>query len=206
MCLAFRSQPPYGGLWKLNRPDLGIVGEGYVFDILVENCKKWRQSNGLPIGLGFSQEVEAACCADKPDHCKPCSPKLAPRTLGFSDVMTGTASMFSFMVAGKPLVTGAEAERRAAICSKCPFNVAFKTPCAGICESLKRMVRAIVGKATTSQDASLRSCHVCGCFLQSAVWLPLDLQIKPLTEKQKATLVSIPHCWKKMSLINQDNT
>ena len=191
-------------MWKINRPDLGVVGQGYIFKVLMVNCRKWRLANGYPAGLGFEQEVEAACCLERPDHCIPCNSALRPRDMSFADLTTGTASMFSFMVAGRPLVSSEEAERRGAICAKCSFNVAFRTPCGGICESLKKMVRAIVGAASTKHDGSLRSCHVCGCFLQSAVWLPLELQIKPLTAKQKQTLESIPNCWKKLPVTNQD--
>lgn len=198
LCIEAKSQPPYGGMWELNRPDKGIVGSGYIFEVLVEHCRQWRLANGLPVGIGFEREVEAVCCEQRPDHCRPCNPALHPRSLSFNDLMTGTSSMFSFMAAGRPLVTGQEAERRAAICATCRFNVPFKTPCGGICASLKRMVETIVGAARTSRDADLHSCYVCGCFLQSAVWLPLDLQIKPLSEAQKKTLESIPHCWKKL--------
>lgn len=198
MCLAAKSSPPYGGLWEINRPDIGIVGSGYIFDVLVDNCRKWRLANGLPVGIGFEREVEAACCQAKPDHCRPCDPKLHPRSITFNDLMTGTTSMFSFIVKGRPLVTAAEAERRANICATCPFNVPFKTPCSGICASLKAMVASIVGAASTSRDADLQSCYICGCFLKSAVWLPLDMQIKPLSAQQKTALETVPHCWKKL--------
>lgn len=197
LCIRAKSEPPYGGEWILNRHDIGIVGKGYIFDVLVDNCRQWRIANGIPVGLGFVQEVEKACCQAKPDHCVPCDPVLHPRRLTFGDVMTGTQSMLRFIVAGRPLVTGDEAERRAAICAKCPFNVPFSTPCGGICDSLKKMVQAVVGAVTTSQDHALKSCYFCGCFLQSAVWLPVDIQLKPLTQAQKDKLNSVPNCWKK---------
>jgi len=197
-CLQRKSQPPYGGLWNLNRPEVGIVGTGYIFEILVNNCKKWRRANGWPVGLGFEAEVETACCEDKPDHCLPCDPKLHPRQLTFGDVLTGTSTMLSLMRAGRPLETQEEAERRATICAKCAFNVPFKTPCSGICESLKRLVASIVGHAKTSKDDQLKSCFFCGCFLKSAVWVPLKLQVDVLSEKQRKSLDSVPHCWKKL--------
>lgn len=198
MCIKERSSPPYGGTWELNRPDIGIVGKGYIFDVLVDECRKWRIANAIPVGLGFRQEVEKACCEQRPDHCVPCDPVLHPRKLTFSDLLTGTSTMLRDIVAGRPLVTAAEAEKRAGICSKCPFNVPFSTPCGGICESLKSMVRAITGSLSTSQDGALQSCYFCGCFLKTAVWLPLDLQLKPLSEAQRAKLAGVPNCWKKL--------
>ena len=197
LCLRERSAPPYGGLWELHRPDIGIVGTGYIFDVLVDNCRTWRVANAIPVGLGFEYEVQKACCEAKPDHCRPCDPVLHPRTLTFSDVFAGTQTMFRHILAGSPLVPEVEAERRAEICSRCPFNVSFSTPCNGICESLKKMVKAITGSATTSRNASLRSCFFCGCFLQSAVWLPLAIQLKPLSQEQKDKLKSVGECWKK---------
>lgn len=198
MCISRKSEPPYGGQWELNRPDLGLVGKGYIFDVLVDRCRKWRVANGVPIGLGFAAEVERECCRQKPDHCQPCNVKLHPRRLTFQDLLTGTSSMLSFMAAGSPLVSAAEAERRAGICAKCPFNVEYSTPCGGICSSLKNLVKSIIGNAATSRDADLRSCYICGCFLRSSVWVPVDLQLKPLSEKQRQTLAAVPHCWKKL--------
>ena len=197
LCLTAKSQPPYGGMWDLNRPDVGVVGKGYIFDVLLDNCRAWRIANGIPVGIGFPREVEKACCESKPDHCQPCNSANQPRKLKFSDIMTGTSSMLSFMAAGSPLVPALEAERRAGICAKCPYNVEFSTPCSGICSSLKKMVQAIVGGARTSHDDNLRSCWFCGCFLQSSVWVPLDLQLKPLNAEQINNLQNVPNCWKK---------
>jgi len=192
------SSPPYGGQWVLNRSDVGIVGKGYIFEVLVEDCKKWRLANGLPVGIGFQYEVERVCCEQYPAECQPKDIAKLPRKLTFSDVLTGTSTMFSFVAAGRRLESVEVAENRAATCAQCSFNVPFSTPCSGICNSLKELVAAIVGSATTSKDAELNSCYFCGCFLKSAVWLPLEMQLKPLSEEQRRNLASVKNCWKKL--------
>jgi hypothetical protein len=200
MCITAKSSPPYGGEWILNRSDVGIVGQGYIFEVLVKNCMEWRLANGLPVGIGFEYEVERTCCEQYPDECQPKDVSKRPRTLTYHDVLTGTATMFSFMAAGRPLENAATAEARASICAVCPNNVQFSTPCGGICGTLKKMVQSIVGSAGTSKDHQLKSCYICGCYIQSAVWLPLELQLKPLSDEQRSSLASVRGCWKRSTL------
>lgn len=95
--------------------------------------------------------------------------------LHWKDILQGTATLASFLVAGRPLVEQAEAERRASICAKCPRNVTFSKPCGGLCEELQSVVKTIVGGNGTTLDAKLESCSVCKCHLKSKVWVPLDI-------------------------------
>lgn len=190
---------PYGGSWIINRPDLGVVGKGLQFHNLVVSVKAWRQANGCPIGVAFEEEVEQAACLTYPAECEEIhGPNLRKRNLQLSDIVTGTKTMLRFKLSGSPLVSAEEANRRASICVKCPYNTTFAKPCAGICDELKNIVQDIIGARGTQHDARLHSCNICGCFLQAAVWVPNEISVPPLHESQKEAFKAISHCWKTL--------
>jgi hypothetical protein len=109
--------------------------------------------------------------------------------------------MFRFKLSGGPLVSPAEANRRAAICSNCPMNVKFAKPCTGICAELKDLVSSIINNQGTPHDANLNSCQICGCFLQAAVWLPNEITVPPLSAEQRQKFQEAKTalgCWKHL--------
>lgn len=191
---------PYGGLFIVDRPDLGVVGRGLLFHNLVASAREWRKANGYPIGVGFEEEVEQAACQQYPAECETSTGfNIRPRNLTLSDVVTGTKVMLRFKMAGSPLVAPEEANRRAAICSNCPLNVKFAKPCAGICAELRDLVAGIINNQGTPSDANLNSCGICHCFLQASVWLPLEIQFPPLTQAEKDKFREAQKnlgCWK----------
>ena len=190
---------PYGGLFVVNRPDLGVVGRGLQFHNLVESARAWRVANSMPIGVAFEEEVEQAACLTYPAECESAEGKLIrPRNLQLSDVVIGTKTMLRFKLAGSHLVSNEEAVRRAEICSKCPYNVTFSKPCSGLCSQLKDLVSDIIGHHGTPYDAQLKSCGICHCFLQAAVWIPNAIGVPSLPNEQKEQFEMIPHCWKKI--------
>lgn len=206
-----RGRVPYGGNYSINRPDLGMVGSGYLFESLVASVTKYRKANSIPIGLGFVDELERLVCEEYPDECHESNPLIPrkPHRLGLSDVINGTKFAMNFTLAtlkeGKrPIVDLAEATRRANICAdQCgkKYNVPFTKPCGGHCGELLAIVRALVGNQETPRKDELNACFICHCALESAVWVRLDVQMKSVTDEQKAQFESVPWCWKKQSLI-----
>lgn len=190
-------------MWSINRPDLGMVGEGYIWDVLYDNVVKWRKANGLPIGLDFEQElVNALCEKYGSEYCKSDDPRapIPIRQLNMSQVFTGTAVAVKYVTAGMPLESREEAERRASICSTCKLNVFFSKGCGGgICGKLLTLVQSVIGAQGTTHDDHLESCLICGCFLKVAVWIPAKLQWDALPEFQKIQYeTNAPsNCWKK---------
>ena len=201
--IRLRDQPGPNCNWEINRPDLGFVGTGYLFDVLSKSCQNYRKANGIPIGLGFEAELENALheqyAKDFPNAFITDDPRapITIRGLSIGDVLHGTKVLASFVAAGRPTVDPQEALRRAAICSGCRFNVQHSKPCGGICGELRDMVMAIVGNRTTQYDSQLHACFICKCFLQAAVWLPLEIQNKGLTEFQRIQFGQVGNCWKR---------
>lgn len=195
---------PRGGVYEINRPDLGMAGTGYLLDVLINSITAYRKANSIPIGLDFANEVERVVCETYPDECEVVGMhNIRNRHLGIGDVILGSRVMLSLWASGGHLVSRQEAERRAAICVKCPYNAQFTKPCTGICAELKDAVSGIIDHQGTAYDENLKSCMICGCFNQAAIWIPLALQTTPLSDEQRAQFESVPNCWKKTSLLQE---
>ncbi len=185
--LKYLTQTPYGNEFKINRPDLGMVGTGTTFVMLETNVKKYRIANGIPIGLGFSEDLEAQICLLYPKECDQ-TDEILPlnRRHNLDDIIRGTKVLLSFKRAGSPYVPKEEALRRAAICSKCPLCQSFPRGCGGgLCGELKEIVDAMVSGYSTPLDTDLRACAICRCFAGTHVKVPYKHLAKGLTEEMK---------------------
>ena len=114
-------------------------------------------------------------------------------------MLAGTKMMVRHKLAGSPIVSDEEAERRAKICLSCPWHMEISWPCSGACGELKDYVQDIIGSKRTSVDAALKSCGVCSCWTGIAVYVPLEIQRSVLNEDQKKqfeTAAEEWHCWK----------
>jgi hypothetical protein len=108
----------------------------------------------------------------------------------------GMNPLIEWLGSGGHPVDRAEAERRAAICTTCPLNVAplwweqmLKDP---IAEAM-RITLEIKNKMnlTVDNEDSLHVCRACGCCTRLKVWSPLAI-IKEHTPK---SVNFPPHCW-----------
>ena len=191
-------------MWQVNRPDLGMVGEGYTFEVLAKEVKAYRKANGIPVGLEFEDELEQVLCAQHPELAVTDDPRgpVDVRPLRMNDVLLGTKVMVRFVGSGMKVVDQAEANRRAAICNNCTLNIHFAKACGGgLCGELLELVNLVIAGKKTMFDSQLQSCAICKCLLQLAIWLPLKTQVPPMSDFQKAQFENVPHCWKKASLI-----
>lgn len=156
---------------------------------LVDDVRSHLKGNGLPVDPNLSlsmqewwcREVDKANCADPVNPGLRDLPALAERFLR-------TAKDFVFK--GGQRVSQEEAERRAAICASCPMNVSgeFCNTC-----FLRNMVAstiAMVTSWTTSRDAELKVCSVCGCKNSIKVFIPVEnMNDKTLAEHWHSS------CW-----------
>ncbi len=194
-----RSVIPYGGQWYYKDPHSGQEFRWYQFDVLVDKIRAHRQANNYPVGLEFEQEIENQVCINHPEEAEPFDPRI-PRKRKFviGDIIRGTSVMMQHWIAGSPLVERSEAERRAQICKRCTYNDDFSKPCSiGICGELKNVVSSIVNHQGTVYDKDLKACQLCGCFLQAAIWLPLEVQCTGVTPEMKEAFKVVPECWKQ---------
>jgi len=194
-------QPPYGGMFKIERKDLGMVGFGTTFEMLERNVRKYRRDNAIPIGLGFSEELETQICLMYPNECEATSDVLPlTRRIGLDDVVRGTRVLLELKLKmGGQLVPSEEANRRAHICDKCKLAQEFPVPCSGICGELKNLTDQIVGGYPTFLDGDKRACKICRCFLASHVRVPyaaLEVGLDAEMKAQFAEAATHLGCWK----------
>lgn len=192
---------PYGGTWNFTDPHSGQQFSHYQLEGLLDKIRAHRLANGFPIGLEFEKEVEQQLCLNHAQECDDLPEGLPYRTnLTLQDVIRGSSVMMRFYAQGKPMVSREEAERRAAICVKCPLNDNYSKPCSvGICKELKDIVSAVVGHTGTRFDVDLKSCRICRCLNQASIWLELDTQCPSLTDEMKTQFKYAKEkwgCWK----------
>lgn len=204
-----KDQPGPQSMWIINRPDIGMVGNGYRFIVLSQHVQDWRRANGWPIGLDFEQELENALCQEYPDYCESDDPR-APinpkgRRVSLGDIIGGTRVWLKQALSGRQVVSAEEANARANVCLNCPMKVPFPGGCGGHCGELVDWMKDLTGsgKFKLAQEDALnqQACFICNCFLQAAAWVPVDVQISVLSEHQKIQFKQmLPNCWKAKAI------
>lgn len=120
----------------------------------------------------------------------------APCRMHFSQVIGGTRTLISWLIRGRKRVEGAEAERRARICVTCPNNQIVHGCTGCSMPALKEVINSVVSGGSTTVDAALEGCCICGCALKALVWMPLDILHERMPASENERLPD--HCWKKL--------
>ena len=183
-----------GGGWRYFQKETNTTVTGPHWGALLDNVRKHREANELPIDPGLEREVEDFMCAEMPDGCREVESQPAV------SINIGTAFEFTKILAetffrGNERVEQAEADRRAKICAHCPDNIEATgcRPCKAL--NIEKFVLKLTGNKSTRADAKLDSCRHCGCFNKVQVWFPLDILQKNQREVVRDALPS--NCWKK---------
>ncbi len=153
------------------------------------NMKLPIVTDGFP---SLQAEIEDAICrALSPcDQAANCDDGVRiPTSLDWTAVASFLRTMGGWLVKGFAAVPQEEAERRAGICLTCPYNVGV-TGC-GTCRIALEALRTTLSDATTSRDAGLNNCGVCGCDLKLSVHVPITT-----LRKGSGNLEYPAWCWK----------
>jgi hypothetical protein len=165
--------------------------------MLYDNAVAERRANSAPVGLGFWEEVVHDLCRDYPQECLHVDPsQIRKRGWSMMDIVRGSLAMTSQKLSGLPLVSPEEATRRAGICAGCPHAVFFSKPCTGLCRELVNLLSS-TGDKSTPYDHPLRACGICGCWIKTAVWFPLETQCVAVNNDMKEQFKSVQKCWKQ---------
>lgn len=195
----YDTAPP--GNWRYTEPTTGFTSMGITIRQLLDRVRQHRLNNNIPIGPHLLEEVERAICAalSPADQIEFCGTGLRePAGLHWGEVQKFMATATAFIKSGGALVPQEEAERRTAICVTCPYNVGMYgcAPCRLIVDGL----RVAVLQRSTSQDAALNNCGVCGCDLKTMAHIPLDVLRAGEAGRE---LVYPDWCWKKAAVANE---
>jgi hypothetical protein len=138
---------------------------------LVEDVRNHLKGNNLPVHPNLSLEMQEWWCreVDRTNCADPVNPGLRDLP-ALAERFLRTAKAFIFE--GGQRVSQEEAERRAAICAKCPMNVKDGSFCATC--FLRGMTASTLALATgwqTTRDSELHYCGICSCKLSLKVHL-----------------------------------
>ena len=167
-------------------------------DFIVTEYNKHLRSNQLPELT--REEIVQRICRDTPANiCRGEGYEFKERDLGWQDVVNGTKVLATFIAAGRPVVSQELAQKRAEICANCQENVGYRQNCS-TCERVEDAVRSVVGDRTTTMDARLRACFLCGCSNKAQVHLPIDILAKGVNPDLLKMFSTVKECWKYKEL------
>lgn len=195
---------PPGG-WVYTQPESGRTFRHYSFNAFMDAIREHRLGNGYPISADWQAEIINGICRDNlkmfPDYCQRSNQSSVVRRFSFGSSMSFLSMLWEWISAGRPFVEQEEAERRAEICSTCPFNQSLVYSCGSCFTAIINLISKIIGRRKTRNDSKLGSCGICSCSLQAAVHFPLEAQQKTLSEDIKNDFKSvISYCWKAQGL------
>lgn len=173
--------------WVFKDPDTGFAYEEATEKALIQRIVNYRAQNNLSIIQQLDQVLQNYWCSlpENAGECEPC--KLKRSFLAY--VKGGIALLDNILYGPEARVSQAEAERRAEICIKCPFNI---NPDKGWFDIwADNMAQKSVGDIKTKHHAKLFNCEVCSCNLRAKVWYKGDMG---LNNDQKQLMAGVG-CW-----------
>jgi hypothetical protein len=131
--------------------------------------------NGGEVPVNIMAIAEDQLCGTiPPDQCIYETGDMRPTDVRITLQSVGdwVKAVVQKVIGGEDYVSQEEANRRAAICVSCPYNVVASGGCSG-CEKLAELLTPGMAQRKTQYDDKLKNCAVCGCFNQIAVHFPL---------------------------------
>lgn len=173
------TSPP--GDWKFTQKESGFSMRAVTFGSLLNKISQHRANMSYPhVSDGYAtlaEELEDQICqAMSPsDQVANCEMGLhTPTSVDWKKVGKFLKTMVDWATGhGLKPVSQEEAERRAAICVKCPLNVGMSG--CGVCRQGLQAIRVGILNKQTSHDAGLRACGVCGCDNKLQVHVPISV-------------------------------
>lgn len=163
------------GDWRYEQPETGMKFrsqhwkelQGFVWDYRNSVPELQLDTTGGWVTRFWSNVCEQ-------NHYYDCIDAENPgRYPNLSDAWNWVKSMEDWRKTGFDTVPQEEAERRAAICAKCPHNRII-SGCWG-CKGVGEQVSKLSGGKTTSIDQNLHMCDVCLCVIKAKVHLPREV-------------------------------
>lgn len=187
---------PNGG-WVYVHPDTGFKITAPTWNDLLTRIRNYRLANGISLGVNFEETIGSEVCAQQgwgEPRCMQEEPTpLKIRHVTMQDIVNFLRVLKSWLLHDPTFVESEEAERRAQICTTCPYNVNVQG-CAG-CTNIAGLIFNVTGSKTTSHDLQLRNCQICGCVNKVQVWIPKETLKKGISPEMRE---SFPEwCWKK---------
>jgi hypothetical protein len=183
--------------WVYKHPNTGFVVTAPTWNDLILRIRKYRIANGIPLGTNFEETIGSEICQQQqwsePSCIQEEPTPLKLRNINLHDVVGFLKVLKHWLLNNPVFVEPEEAERRAGICSTCPYNVDVQG-CMG-CTNIAGLIFNVTGDRKTSYDLKLRNCQMCGCVNKVQVWVPQETLAQGLTTEIRESLPE--WCWKK---------
>jgi hypothetical protein len=187
---------PSGG-WAYTQESTGTTIKARTWNELLRRIRSYRIANGIPLGPDFEETIGGEICRQQSWGEPSCQdeepPTVEKRQLGTMDVVNFLKVVKHWLFNNPTLVDAAEADRRAAICAACPYNV-DAVGCFG-CTNVAGMLFDVIKERSTPHDGALKNCQVCGCVNRAQVWVPKETLDQGVSPEMREEFPA--HCWKK---------
>lgn len=172
------NSPPGG--WKYTVPETGITITAQFYSILVPRVTQHLLANGIPVDDERMMLIEDAACRETQPPGTWCAKRDPKPVAGMPIPLLATVESFlkciwTALVARK-FVPREEAERRLAICMKCPLRSTTPSGCSGCYTLLKKANSLMEKKGALSvepdEDGTVRdACSACWCLITLKPWM-----------------------------------
>lgn len=183
--------------WTYVQQSTGMTIKAKSWNELLRRIRNYRVANGIPLGPNFEEQIGEDVCRQQGWGSPICEnqepPTVEKRQLGTMDVVNFLKVLKHWLFHKPELVDPAEADRRAAICAVCPYNVEA-TGCFG-CTNIAGMMFDVIKERSTPHDGQLKNCQVCGCVNRAQVWVPKETLDQGVSPEMREEFPE--HCWKK---------
>jgi hypothetical protein len=160
----------------------GIDISAKSFPTLCRKLYKLRNQWGGDLKPGWQDRFATELC-NKELHAGCLESDITVRRVKLDELFQFFEAMKRWKRTGGKIVPPAVSEGRAAVCVACEENVPL-VGCFGCANVLPTILEMIKG-ASTSHDASLNGCGVCGCALKAKIHLPIEVMANSLEEMEQ---------------------
>lgn len=164
-------EAPNGG-WRYTDSRTGIKFADNALNAIYQRVYKTWMANDIPVPENWKEVVADEICTQLP-HCNCREAGVPERYMTLEDVARFGVTLKNWLASGGAFVPQEEADRRAAICRKCPENRPVGM-CLG-CSATLRWMAERVGWPSTKVDPELQSCAICSCLNRLKVHVPLGV-------------------------------
>lgn len=178
---------PFSGpsRFEFKDPDTGFLFQGSTRSDLVRRIVSYRAQNGLEKIVELDKVIDNYLC-HLPENKGKCNKLQLERGL-LPSIKGGIALLHNLWF--KDQVDQKEADRRSAICARCPYNV-FPDKGPFIAWS-DEIAEASVGERRSINHDKIGNCAVCSCPLRAKVWYGGEIKVEP---QQLVTMKKVK-CW-----------